>query len=416
MSRQRDRDGDPISDRFDSGQLLSQSRWDIFCSVVDNYGDVGVAWRLARQLAAEHGLAVRLLVDDLRALSRITSGIAPGIELAQDKNVIQGVELRRWVSAPDAAVPDDGADAVADVVIEAFGCAIPERYADAMARRAPSPAWIVLEYLSAEAWVETHHGLPSPHPSLPLVRHFFFPGFTPATGGLLRERELFARRDAFRSDPAAQAEFWRALGVAQASPGATVVSLFCYPHVPLPALLDAWADGDDALVCIVPEGVAAGALDRWTEGKLPHAGQSLTRGRLVVAGIPFLALDDYDRLLWASDFNFVRGEDSFVRAQWAARPFVWNAYPQAENADALKQEAFLARFFDGLAPEDGAALGSFSRAWNDRGDGEPNVGTLWPALVGARSALDEHARTWAEALAVQTDLASALVKFVSGRV
>jgi len=395
---------------------LSQSRWDIFCSVVDNYGDVGVAWRLARQLAAEHGVAVRLLVDDLRALSRITSGIAAGIELAQDKNVIQGVELRRWTSAHDAAVTDDGADAAADVVIEAFGCGLPERYADAMARRARSPSWIVLEYLSAESWVETHHGLPSPHPSLPLVRHFFFPGFTPATGGLLRERGLFARRDAFRSDPAALAEFWRALGVAQASPTAIVVSLFCYPHVPLPALLDAWADGDDALLCIVPEGVAAGALDRWTEGKVPHAGQSLTRGRLVIAGIPFLAQDDYDRLLWACDCNFVRGEDSFVRAQWAARPFVWNAYPQAENAHALKQDAFLTRFCGGLAPEPGAALCSFSRVWNDSGGGEPNVGTLWPALVGARPALEKHARTWAEALAAQTDLTSALVKFVSDRV
>ena len=415
-ARQRHRDGDPIFDRFDSGHLLSQSRWDIFCSVVDNYGDVGVAWRLARQLAAEHGLAVRLLVDDLRALSRIISGIAPGIELAQDKNVIHGVELRRWASAHNAAVTDDGADAVADVVIEAFGCGLPERYANAMARRARPPAWIVLEYLSAEPWVETHHGLPSPHPSLPLVRHFFFPGFTPTTGGLLRERGLFARRDAFRSDPAARAEFWRALGVAQASPAAIVVSLFCYPQAPLPALLDAWADGDDTLICIVPEGVAAGALDRWTEGKVPHAGQSLTRGRLVIAGIPFLAQDDYDRLLWACDFNFVRGEDSFVRAQWAARPFVWNAYPQAENAHALKQDAFLARFCDGLAPEPGAALRSFFRAWNDSGDGEPNIGTLWPALVGASSALEKHARTWAQALAVQTDLASALVKFVSDRV
>jgi uncharacterized repeat protein (TIGR03837 family) len=390
---------------------LSQSRWDIFCSVVDNYGDVGIAWRLARQLAAEHGLAVRLLVDDQRALSRIISGIAPGIELAH-QNLVQGVELRRWASAHDADVTDDGAD----VVVEAFGCGLPERYANAMARKTRPPAWIVLEYLSAESWVETHHGLPSPHPSLPLVRHFFFPGFTPATGGLLRERGLFARRDAFRSDPAAQAEFWRALGVAQASPVAIVVSLFCYPQAPLPALLDAWADGDDALICFVPEGVAAGALDRWTEGKVPHAGQSLTRGRLVIAGIPFLAQDDYDRLLWACDVNFVRGEDSFVRAQWAARPLVWNAYPQAENAHALKEDAFLARFCDGLAPEPGAALRSLSRAWNDSGGGEPDVGTLWPALVGARSALDKHARTWAQALAAQTDLGSALVKFVADRV
>jgi uncharacterized repeat protein (TIGR03837 family) len=397
------------TERFDSGRLLIQSRWDIFCSVVDNYGDVGVAWRLARQLTSEHGIAVRLFVDDLRALSRMVSGMAPGIDPAEDEREIQGVQLRRWAGARDAAAPDD----VADAVIEAFGCGLPMRYVDAMARHARPPAWIILEYLSAESWVETHHGLPSPHPSLPLERHFFFPGFTPATGGLLREHGLFARRDAFRSDPAARAEFWRALGVARPVPGATVVSLFCYPDAPLPTLLDAWADGDEPVVCVVPEGVAAGALDRWTEGQVPHPGQSISRGRLVVAGIPFLAQDDYDRLLWASDINFVRGEDSFVRAQWAARPMVWNAYAQSGNAHALKQDAFLARYMDGLAPEAAAALGSFSRAWNDAGLG---IGALWPALARARSALDEHAQTWARALAGQADLASALVKFVSDRV
>ena len=26
--------------------------WDIFCQVIDNHGDVGVCWRLARELAA----------------------------------------------------------------------------------------------------------------------------------------------------------------------------------------------------------------------------------------------------------------------------------------------------------------------------------------------------------------------------
>ena len=395
---------------------MSPTRWDIFCSVVDNYGDVGVAWRLARQLASEHGVAVKLWIDDLRALSRIASGIAPGIDPAQDENMIQGVQLRRWTGGRDAAVPDDITDPVADVVVEAFGCGLPKRYEDAMLRRVRPPAWIVLEYLSAEPWVETHHGLPSPHPSLSLARHFFFPGFTPATGGLLRERGLFAQRDAFQSDPAARAEFWRVLGVAEPVPGTIVVSLFCYPDAPLPPLLDAWADGDDAVVCVVPEGVAAGALDRWTEGEVPHPGQSLTRGRLIVAGIPFLAQDDYDRLLWASDINFVRGEDSFVRAQWAGRPFVWNAYAQSGNAHALKLDAFLARYEDGLAPGPAAVLGTFSRAWNDAGEGEPTVGALWPALVGARSALDEYARTWAQALAVQADLASALVKFVSDRV
>jgi len=384
---------------------LSQARWDIFCSVVDNYGDVGVAWRLARQLASEHDISVRLFVDDMPTFARI----APGVDPARVENVIDGVCVRRWTGTGDDALPDDAPTAV----IEMFGCGAPSRYSIAMARRAPPCTWIILEYLSAESWVESHHKLPSPHPGMALARHFFFPGFTSATGGLLRERGLLARRDAFQSDARAQAEFWRAIGVAQAAPDAIVVSLFCYPDAPVPVLLDAWADGDDAVLCVLPEGVAAGALDRWSEGQVPPPGESLVRGRLVIARVPFLSQDNYDRLLWASDINFVRGEDSFVRAQWAGRPFVWSAYAQTGNAHALKLDAFLARYGRRLAPGPAAALRSFSTIWNGSSDADTSTaGTLWPALAAVRRALDENARAWAQILAGQSDLATALVKFV----
>ncbi len=397
-----------IHARIDSNRLVTQPRWDIFCSVVDNYGDVGVAWRLARQLASEHDIALRLWVDDLRPLSRLE----PGIDSARDDSTFDGVRVRRWIRASAQPAPD----AVADVLIEAFGCGIPESYSDAMAASARRPAWIVLEYLSAESWIDTHHGLPSPHPKTGLDRHFFFPGFTPATGGLLRERGLFARRDAFQADAAARAAFWQALGVTRRDDASIMVSLFCYPDAPVCALLDAWADGDSSLTCVVAEGVATGALDRWTGGKVPHRGQSLTRGKLVVVGIPFLAQDDYDRLLWASDVNFVRGEDSFVRAQWAARPFVWNAYAQSEKAHAAKLDAFLTRHEPGLAADAAAALRSFTTDWNAAATDEPSIGARWSAFAGSLPALDEHARGWARTLADRDDLASALVKFASDRV
>jgi uncharacterized repeat protein (TIGR03837 family) len=391
---------------------LNSLRWDIFCSVVDNYGDVGVASRLARQLAAEHGIDVRLFVDDLRTLGRLAPGAASHVEPARDQLALDGVQILRWTGGADAPAPDR----VADVVIDTFGCGVPHAYASAMAKRSPSPAWIILEYLSAESWVETHHGLASPHPALALPRYFFFPGFTAATGGLLRERGLLARRDAFQSDAAAQAAFLRSLGIGEPSPGATVVSLFCYPDAPVASLLDAWADADAPVLCIVPEGVATGALDRWTHGRVPRPGEALERGRLVVAGIPFLSQDDYDLLLWASHINFVRGEDSFVRAQWAARPLVWNTYAQADNAHALKQEAFLERYGSGGAPSAASALASFTRSWNDPAQGSEPLGARWRALLGVRAPLLETARAWSRDLAALPDLATALVKFVRNQV
>ena len=172
----------------------------------------------------------------------------------------------------------------ADVVIEGFGCGLPDAYVANMAAAARPPVWIVLEYLSAEPWIDASHGLPSPHPRYPLSRTFWFPGFTPRSGGLVRESELLARRDLATARVAPRAALFRAAGI-EAPAGATLVSLFCYANPVLPGLLDAWADGDDPLVCLVPEGVALSALDRFTGGAVPHAGQACTHGALTTAKV-----------------------------------------------------------------------------------------------------------------------------------
>ncbi len=373
-------------------------RWDIFGRIVDNYGDAGVCWRLARQLAAEHAQEVTLWQDDLRALARI----APGIDSARELQQAAGVTVRRWAE-PFAPTPP------ADVVIEAFGCGLPESYVAAMTRAATAPAWFILEYLSAESWVDGSHGLPSPHPRLALPRRFWFPGFTAGTGGLLRERGLFAARDAFRRDDAAQRALWSTLQVPPPAADETRVSLLCYPNPGLPPLLDAWADGDAPVACLVPEGVAGGALDAWTGGDVPHPGHPFRRGRLWLHAIPFVAQDAYDRLLWLSTVNFVRGEDSFVRAQWAARPFVWHIYPQTDDAHWRKLDAFIDRYSLGLALEPAAALRRFWRAWN----GAPDAGaidTAWKDFLAAHAHLEAHGDAWAAQLASVPDLTAGLVK------
>lgn len=121
-----------------------------FCSVVDNYGDIGVTWRLARQLAAEHACAVRLWVDDLRAFERM----CPEVDVQLDQQWQEGVDVRHW-SQDWAPTP------AADVVIAAFACQLPHDYMEAMAGCEHSPLWMNLDYLSAEEWVVGCHGLPS---------------------------------------------------------------------------------------------------------------------------------------------------------------------------------------------------------------------------------------------------------------
>ncbi len=296
-------------------------RCDIFCNVIDNYGDIGVCWRLARQLANEHGLAVRLWVDDLASLARL----CPEADAAAEQQQCRGVEVRLWRKPFPQVQP-------AELVIEAFACKLPPAYIEAMAAPAApaaQPAWINLEYLSAEDWVESHHKLPSPHPGLPLTKYFFFPGFTQHTGGLLLERDLLVRRDAFQHDAEQQRAFWQSIGAATPAAGTLKVSLFGYANTAIDGLLDIWSAGTQPVLCLVPEGLLLPRIGRYFGDASPCAGKAYARGMLSVKLLPFVEQERYDLLLWACDVNFVRGEDSFVRAQWAGRPFIWHIYPAA---------------------------------------------------------------------------------------
>ncbi|MEO8486430.1 MAG: elongation factor P maturation arginine rhamnosyltransferase EarP [Betaproteobacteria bacterium] len=371
--------------------------WEILCRVIDHYGDAGVAWRLARQLANEQGESVTLWIDDPAPLARLVPGVDPARDGVSDR-----VTVRR---GPDPAAPWTPPD----VLVDSFGGGVPAPWIETMSRAARAPAWIVLEYLSAERWVEDAHRRVSPEPRTGLVRHYWCPGFTPATGGLLRERDLLARRDAFACDPGARSRLLASLGV-QATAGARVVLVFSYPMPALAGLLEAWCDGDTSTLALFPEGVGANALDRWSGGDVPHPGAPFTRGALTVAAIPFVPQRDFDTLLWSCDAAIVRGEDSFVRAQWAAVPFAWHAYPQDEGAHREKVAAFLDRYLGGADPDDAAAVRDF-HASLDAGDGA-RLGAAWPAFARAAPRLAAHRRAWADRLAAQPDLASGVSEFV----
>ncbi len=379
-------------------------RCDIFCRVIDNYGDIGVCWRLARQLADEHGLAVRLWVDHPDTLAELY----PGAEATLDRQQLHGVEVCRWIAPfPDVAP--------ASLVIEAFACELPPVYLEAMASVTTSPVWLNLEYLSAEPWVEGCHKLPSPHPRLALTKYFFFPGFTRHTGGLLREQDLLERRDAFQGDPARQAAFWSRLGMETPAPQILRISLFCYENAALGEILDAWADGEQSILCLVPEGRILPQIGRYFDDDAPRAGSRYTRGRLRLQVLPFLAQDRYDELLWACDVNFVRGEDSFVRAQWAGRPFVWQIYPQQDAVHRHKLQAFLdlyAGHLNGIQANAGdaspasPALTRLWLAWN----GESGIGPAWNGFTAVRGALQQRTQDWARTQA-GNNLARNLLSF-----
>ncbi|MDT6959996.1 elongation factor P maturation arginine rhamnosyltransferase EarP [Cupriavidus sp. SZY C1] len=377
--------------------------WDIFCTVIDNFGDIGVCWRLARQLAQEHDHAVRLWVDDLGSFAKL----APEIDSKAVQQRLAGVDVHRWDARPDAPF---AAPAPHDAVIEAFACHLPEPFLAAMAAAPRKPVWLNLEYLSAEDWVSEHHAMASPHPRLPLTKYFFFPGFARGTGGLLRESMIGASRDAFRTSPAAQATLWHRLGV-RPTPGTLRISFFAYANPAAPALLDQWRDGPTPIECFVPQGLAATQVAEWLGAPLTP-GTTHHRGSLTIHGIPFVRQEHYDELLWACDVNFVRGEDSCVRAHWAGRPMVWHIYPQDDHAHHVKLDAWLTRFARaGVAPEASAALTALSHAWNGYGT-RPD----WAGFEAQLPALTAGVERWQRQLQHLGDLAANLVDFSENRV
>lgn len=349
---------------------------DIFCRVVDNYGDIGVAWRLARQLTHDHQLTVRLIVDDLASFSVLE----PTINNSSPSQVVGGVTVISW--------PQSSAATPADLVIETFAVNLPEPFIAAMAAKVTPPVWINLEYLSAESWIGEHHLLPSPHPKLSLTKYFFFPGFTRDTGGLIRERELIAERDAY---------------VLSNNADKLQVFLFGYRNAACETLLQAMCESKAPIRCTIPESALAGSLKQ--VGEWPNN----LSANFEVETIPFCAQHAFDRLLWRHDVLFVRGEDSFVRAQWAAKPFVWQIYPQPDDVHWTKLNAFLSLYCDGLENKAAMALQNLWCAWN--AEDCTNIVSAWGQFVTQLPTLKKHAKAWADKLVEMPDLAANLLSF-----
>ncbi|NOL49431.1 elongation factor P maturation arginine rhamnosyltransferase EarP [Pelistega europaea] len=276
------------------------------------------------------------------------------------------------------------------VVIEAFGTDLDEHFIQLMPGH--THCWLNLEYLSAETWVEGMHGLASPQPN-GVPKYFFFPGFTHKTGGLIQEKGLLPRLTAFQQDKT-QIQQWLAThihpDVALAyQVGARLVSVFCYPSAPFAglnqSLIRQYSVDTRPTVLLMPEGVLpqaeaqlANILENYVlnpSNQLSIEDNHLTdictdacaannhhlnmhaqtlnvdntppkkhlchNPPITIQRFKFLPQEQFDYLLSACDFNIVRGEDSFVRAIWSGKPFIWHIYEQQEETHLEKLQAWL---------------------------------------------------------------------------
>ncbi len=306
---------------------------DIFCRVVDNYGDAGIAWRLAYSLSYTYGFDVRLFIDNITPLE----------QLAPDY-LKTGIKVCSYNLAEKTGL------VVADLIIECLGAAIPDTYVQAIVERTRTdehtkPIWIRYEYLTAENWAADIHGKSSLHPQYPELKRFFFaPGFKDGTGGLL-----------FPPQPSHPTPMVR---------GVQTCLLFTYPH---PALKE------------VHEVLSA----LGTAVDLPPGPAAIAAG--LTPTVPFRPQSEIDQAWMHYDYVFVRGEDSLTQAVAAGIPAIWHIYPQDDHVHFIKLNAFLGWYLDGPDPTPAAATRALYGAWNTPNTPVVDALTTWlrhlPALT-----------------------------------
>ena len=373
-------------------------RWDIFCQIVDNYGDAGVCWRLARALSRLSSSSVnnvecddsriRLFCDDLNVLNVITHGdaVAHGASL--------GVEVLPWSAAESPAI----LASVGDVVIEAFACHLPKPYVEAMVQKtsqkvsAKQPIWINLEYLTAEAWADDMHLMPSPQNN-GLNKYFYFPGFTPKAGGVLLGDWDEVTSNSLNIPTSLSSAF------ESCRPKSKKVSIFNYKQAPL----DAWLGSVNQVALEHGEMVDVFLCADQNVSTTTQAALSSVDSAVKLIQLPFIPQEDYDYLLSVCDINLVRGEDSFVRAQWAGKPFIWDIYPQSDLAHEVKLDAFLERYFEGGSAKL-RAIGMSAMKWGSASD-------WWPHL----NAWTSHSEVWRQKLMSLGHLEGKILDFVKSQ-
>ncbi len=292
-----------------------------------------------------------------------------------------------------------------DVLLTTFDSRIGEAARGRIREAGERTLRVHFEYLSAESWIEGCHGLPSLKAD-GSQEWLFMPGFTVASGGLIRERSLAALRRDF--DRASQDAFLDGLGAAGAT--GRRISLFCYPEAPADEWFAALAAGPEPTLLLAAHGVATDSVARFF-GRDPAPGKLLRQGALALLRVPFLPQVDYDRLLLACELNFVRGEDSWIRAHWARRPFVWQPYIQVGGAHLDKLDAFLDRALAGAPPAAAASLRAFAHAWS--GDG--SVAATWPAFLADLPAIAGQLSRFVDGLEAQSHCCTRLASLIRER-
>lgn len=376
----------------------------IFCRVIDNFGDVGVSWRLSRLLHQEAKFPVVLLIDNLHALKNLV----PECDVVASVQILHGITVVDWQEAVLAKQLQNLPKP--QWVIETFGCDLPKSVLQIMQEK--TKLWLNLEYLTAEPWAKDMHMLPSLQ-SNGLAKYFYFLGFEQETGGLLREADYGQKKWAFNHHE--QDCFRASLGLPTKDADTHSIFLFAYPNQHWQTWFLAWQNWGQSIELLI---ACDAVWQEWEKFSQAQGLQAKGRSNIQAYRLPMVAQSQFDQLLWLSDWIFIRGEESFVRAQLSGKPFLWHIYQQ-ENEVHLDKLAAFWQLWDGfLSPDLAKALAVVSLSINaaTQVPDAQEIERAWQYLILHRAKWQEAAKKWSDGILSQASAVQKLASFIENNV
>lgn len=303
----------------------------ILCKVVDNFGDIGFVYRLARSLSDLcPNLKLRIVADNLKSFSLLCPEIDP---LKDDQNA-NGWQIFNWNA--EKTCLETFRKNPPKIILECFQCGRPEWLETLLfTEKIPNVAHIIMiDYLTAEPYAETFHKLKSLTRSAKVQKVNFMPGFTKKTGGLILDKPFL---DALKNRTYVNDKFFNIL-------------FFGYQrnYSPVIRALQNFNNKSEKKINLL---LAKGAgFDSFLAAY--EAEKSAEKNLFALEELQFLSQIEWDALLTKTPLLFIRGEDSLSRACLCGVPFVWHAYSQTEEYQLVKVNALLDRMSVHFSLED----------------------------------------------------------------
>ena len=361
----------------------------ILCKVVDNYGDVGFAYRLARTLSSlDDSARIRFVIDDLASFALL----APGIDAHKPVQKYGAWTVYDWNAA--GACTAAFSEAMPEIVLQCFQCLYPE-WLEALLfdKKNTAVVHVVnIDYLTAESYAEEFHCLKSLTRSSRVQKINFMPGFTEKTGGLILDRNP-------------------ACAPVKTNPCEYSILIFGYArdYVPVIRALCAFeaekrtSDERSKLCAYSAAGQGQDAfMKAYADSNAHFAAERL----------PFLAQSEWDERLCAMDALFIRGEDSLSRACLSGIPFVWQAYPQEDDYQRVKVEALLNRMQDFFPSGDFTIVENAWKLYNASDSASRDMEAALLAFLEASSRLKKYFSAFSSSLYANGDFARHLLDYL----